>query len=418
MVCCAASRPGAWQSAADAVPDTAAGALAPARRRRWAWAAGVGLLMLARTPWAATACTVPWPAWDTFKQQLISQDGRVIDPASPRKHTTSEGQAYALFFALVANDRPAFDRLLRWTEDNLAAGDLGSRLPAWQWGRRDDGSWQVVDANAASDADLWMAYTLAEAGRLWQGRRYTALGALLTERIVRDEVRTLPGLGPTLLPGPVGFGPDTEGDQVRARLNPSYSPPPLLQWFASRHGGVWSDVQRSAMRLLEASAPRGFAADWMAYEGNARQGTARLLLPDAAEVRNGSYDAIRVYLWAGMIPKADPAQAPLLTRLMPMAEEVERSGVPPENVDPRDATIRNAGPAGFSAALLPFLAAAQRPAALERQRLRAQPRDNAYYEQALALFGWGHLEARYRFERDGTLVPAWTTCTPLPSPSR
>ena len=31
----------------------------------------------------------------------------------------------------------------------------------------------------ASDADLWIAYTLLEAGRLWKERRYTALGTLI-----------------------------------------------------------------------------------------------------------------------------------------------------------------------------------------------------------------------------------------------
>jgi endoglucanase len=412
MASCAASRRGGSQCAADAVLRRAG--------RAWA-AAGLGLLMgfMPPQPAAAQPCTAPgWPAWEVFKRQFVSGDGRVIDPSSPRQHTTSEGQAYGLFFALVANDRPAFDRLLRWTEDNLAAGDLASRLPAWQWGRRDDGTWQVLDANAASDADLWMAYALGEAGRLWQHRRYAALATLLTARIAHDEVRPLPGLGPVLLPGPVGFGPDAEGPRVRARLNASYLPPSLLQWFASRHGGLWHDVRQSALRVIDASAPKGFAADWVAYEGDATRQAGEFRLPDEAEVRTGSYDAIRVYLWVGVTSPADPARAALLQRLAPMAAQVERAGVPPEHVDPRELTVRGDGPAGFSAALLPFLAAAQRPAALEHQRQRTQPRDNAYYEQALALFGLGHHEARYRFERDGTLLPAWTTCTTPPSPSR
>src|SRR5207253_9506464 len=105
-----------------------------------------------------------------------------------------------------------------WTENNLAQGDLTAHLPAWIWGKRDDGSWGVIDTNPAADADLWIAYTLLEAGRLWQERRYTALGSVIAARIVRDETATLPGLGRTVLPGPVGF-------RLRAdawRLNPSY----------------------------------------------------------------------------------------------------------------------------------------------------------------------------------------------------
>ena len=42
--------------------------------------------------------------------------------------TTSEGQSYALFFALAANDREAFDKILLWTENNLADGSLKALL--------------------------------------------------------------------------------------------------------------------------------------------------------------------------------------------------------------------------------------------------------------------------------------------------
>ncbi|VFS42234.1 endoglucanase [Enterobacter cancerogenus] len=68
-------------------------------------------MMLAVTDLRA-ACT--WPAWEQFKQDYMSEGGRVIDPSDARKITTSEGQSYGLFFALVANDRKAFDQLLSW----------------------------------------------------------------------------------------------------------------------------------------------------------------------------------------------------------------------------------------------------------------------------------------------------------------
>ncbi|VFT66843.1 endo-1,4-D-glucanase [Escherichia coli] len=41
------------------------------------------------------ACT--WPAWEQFKKDYISQEGRVIDPSDARKITTSEGQSYGMF---------------------------------------------------------------------------------------------------------------------------------------------------------------------------------------------------------------------------------------------------------------------------------------------------------------------------------
>lgn len=395
---------------------------ARAQLGRLAAGAAVAVLMkLSPAQAAAPVCPVPWPAWETFKQQFVSADGRVIDPSTPRHHTTSEGQAYALFFALVANDRAAFDRLLRWTEDNLAAGDLGGRLPAWQWGRHDDATWRVLDPNAAADADLWLAYTLGEAAQLWGERRHRALASLLAARIVREEVRALPGYGAVLLPGPQGFGPEPRDGRLHARLNASYLPLPLLRRFAVRLGGIWDEVLRTSLQIIEASAPLGYAADWLRYESDPAQRTGALRLPDDAAQRSGSYDAIRVYLWLGISSSQDPAQAALLARLRPMADWIERHGAPPEAVDPRDGQAHGEGPSGFSAATLPFLAASRRSAALQQQqqRLRRQPpRDMAYYEQALALFGQGFQDERYRFERDGTLLPAWTTCTTPPSLSR
>ena len=136
-------------------------------------------------PTAAGGGRTAWPAWDAFKAQIINEGGRVVSDDDGGGQTYSEGQSYALFFALVANDRPMFDKLLRWTENNLCEGDMTARLPAWLWGRRPDGSWGVIDSNAASDADLWIAYALGEAGRLWNERSYRALSALLAARVLR-----------------------------------------------------------------------------------------------------------------------------------------------------------------------------------------------------------------------------------------
>ena len=49
------------------------------------------------------ATSSEWPLWDTYVSAFVSPDGRVVDPMFD-DHSTSEGQAYALFFALV-NDK-------------------------------------------------------------------------------------------------------------------------------------------------------------------------------------------------------------------------------------------------------------------------------------------------------------------------
>lgn len=113
--------------------------------------------------------------WKSYNARFMDNQVRVIDH-SEGERTTSEGQAYAMFFSLVANDQARFDGLLHWTEQNLAEGDLSTHLPAWLWGRKSNNEWGVVDSNSASDADLWMAYTLLEAGKAWNDARYTKLG--------------------------------------------------------------------------------------------------------------------------------------------------------------------------------------------------------------------------------------------------
>src|SRR5699024_4833853 len=117
---------------------------------------------------AIAACekSTGWPEWQAFRRDLIRPEGRVVDLSDSRHITTSEGQSYALFFALVDNDPVLFRQLLRWTERNLSEGDLTAKLPAWLWGRDTSGNWGVLDDNTASDSNLWIAYSLLEAGRL------------------------------------------------------------------------------------------------------------------------------------------------------------------------------------------------------------------------------------------------------------
>jgi endoglucanase len=118
--------------------------------------------------------------WKNYAAGFMDNQVRVIDHDA-NDRTTSEGQAYAMFFALVANDGARFDGLLHWTEVNLASGDLASHLPAWSWGKAPNGKWGVLDVNSASDADVWMAYTLLEAGVAWKEAHYTWLGCACQE---------------------------------------------------------------------------------------------------------------------------------------------------------------------------------------------------------------------------------------------
>lgn len=348
-----------------------------------------------------------WPAWQRFKLLYLSPDGRVIDASTEGQITTSEGQSYALFFALVANDRAAFDSILRWTNNNLAAGDLTTSLPAWKWGRATDGSWRVLDLNAAADADLWMAYSLGEAGRLWNNIVYSRLGAEIARNILRQEVATVRGLGTVLLPGPRGFI-----TKESWRFNPSYSPLSVIRGLARQtKEPLWNDIAQSSEQIIVGSAPKGFAADWIEYtrEGFTADRTSRGI---------GSYDAIRVYLWAGMLPASDPAREKLATALKPMLTSVAKRAAPIESVDIQTLEMRGDGSPGFSAALLPMLANAHMSSVLQIHRQRASDHalqnNQSYYSDVLTLFGLGWLEQRYWFNRLGLLSVRWTPACDRP----
>lgn len=373
-----------------------------APRRRLLRAMLLALLPMSGAAEASAAACPNWAHWEAFQKNFINDSGRVTDPGDGQ--TTSEGQSYALFFALVANDRKAFANMLDWTENNLAAGDLSARLPAWQWGKKADGTWGVIDDNSASDSDLWIAYSLAEAARLWKIPKYAALGQLLAERILREETLPLKGLGRSLLPGPRGFVPQSGV----ARLNPSYVPIQLMRRMAALYpDSQWKGMASAAIELLTRSAPKGFAPDWILFK---EDGGFQV---DADSKGVGAYNAIRVYLWAGMLAADDPVRPVLLKTFAPMARHLEQHGTPPRDIDTRQGVASGAASAGFSAALLPFLAAGKNHAALRLQRLRveAKPvseRSDNYYDQVLTLFGMGHVEGRFHFGRDGSLFPRWT----------
>jgi endo-1,4-beta-D-glucanase Y len=369
---------------------------------------------------SALASRCAWPDWESFKQSTLSDDGRVIDHSTPQQATVSEGQAYALFFALVANDRPTFDRVLNWTQNNLAQGDLTTHLPAWIWGRleaKDMASdsksqtptWGVIDSNPASDADLWMAYTLLEAGRLWHERSYTAIGTVLARTILAKETVVLPGLGRTLLPGPVGFHPHEDV----WRLNPSYVPLQVMRQLvvALPQQGEWTPVYDSSVKLITDTAPHGFSPDWVTY----RRGQG--FQSDEASKAESAYNAIRVYLWAGMLAVDAPSRAAVLATFRPMLDFVSAHGFPPERVDTQTGVVgSHAGNAGFSAAVAPYLAALGHDdltqAQVQRTRSLGHEAPLGYYSQVLALFGLGYLDGLYRFDANGTVVPAWTSTCP------
>lgn len=340
----------------------------------------------------------PWTDWQAFQRDLIRPEGRVVDVSDKRDITTSEGQSYALFFALLDNDPVLFRRLLRWTERHLAHGDLTARLPAWLWGRTPDGDWGVLDDNTASDSNLWIAYSLLEAGRLWRERSYTVLGSLMLQRIAKEEVRRVPRFGLALMPGKRGFGSETD-----VRLNPSYVPPQLLaRAHQAQPDSLWAELLDNSIDFLIATSPLGLAPDWVDLQGGDVE-------PTQAS-RTGSYNAIRVYLWVGMLHPEAPGADRLVPHFRQAGRYLDVQGLPAEHINIFDGSAASQGPIGFSAALLPLFG--DSPFG-ERQRVRLTSdaiQRAGYYSRVLSLFGTAWDQQRYVFDARGRVRPAWRVC--------
>ncbi len=355
-----------------------------------------------------------WPLWSAYVGKFVEADGRVVDHFA--QHSTSEGQAYGMFHALVARDAKRFAKILAWAEKHLAKGDLGAHLPAWKWALR-DGKGVIIDPNAASDADLIMAYVLVHAAVVFDEIRYAELGGKLLALIAAREVKQLPGLGPMLMPGPHGF--DTTPGFLR--VNPSYQPIPLLRWAARIDpAGPWAGIVETSVKLAEDATPERFYPDWAAYSE-----VARRFVSDPINGGLGSYDAIRAYLWPALMVPDDPMRGRLLARGSRLLEVVRSKGFVPEKVDafdPGKNVQLAAGPVGFqvvgqvfalalgdtavAAALGEKVAAAQQVG--PHGGLYGEP--PFYYDHNLLLFAQGFIEGRFRFTLNGSLELGGARC--------
>jgi endo-1,4-beta-D-glucanase Y len=351
--------------------------------------------LVARALWVST--------WHAYRHAFIDTQGRVIDYSADAGFTTSEGQAYALFFSLVADDRPLFRRLLAWTDTNLADGRLGDSLPSWKWGQ-ENGSWGIIGRNSASDADSWTAYALLEAARIWGDHNLGSLGHSLAMRIINDESVTIDGFGRVLIPGLTKFP-----REAPVLVNPSYTPLFLVNGIANLTGDPrWGAIAAAQPKLIDLVTSHGFAPDWAWVPFKPHSLPAHL-----PQTGTSSFDAIRCYLWAGLNAPDTPGAANELALLSGMADYLGAHAAPPQSVEVSTGTAHDSGSIGFSGALLPYLRRLKKTRILQQQLLRVlaarqptglfgQPAE--YYPSNLILFGLGGLTDAIRFTRAGMLA--------------
>lgn len=198
--------------------------------------------------------------WQGYRQRFIDADGRVFRPHN-RGDTVSEGQAYALLIASLLDDRPTFDRVMRWTHTHLSRQrHAGDHLLAWHWqpGRG------VVDWNSASDADIDYALALIIAAHRWHDLRYAPAAQPILNDLLSLNTKVVDGRR-YLLPGNWGQGND------RTIINPSYlSPAHFRVFFACTGDARWNDLIDSSYRLIDTASRRlaglsgvGLMPDWL-----------------------------------------------------------------------------------------------------------------------------------------------------------
>lgn len=258
------------------------------------WLAALGILVAAGVlvvflPDFLDPYRLPRGDWRVFQKNFVASDGRVIDTGNGNI-SHSEGQGYAMLFALAYRDRAAFERIWTWTRNNLQTRP-DDKLISWLWKPDGQGGGTVSDPNNASDGDILVAWALLRANQLWQDFSHQQAALQILADLARLDVieqndRTL------LLPGTDGF---VKEDAVT--LNPSYSIFPALAEFANQAPtGPWKKLEQSGSALVEQArfGEWQLTSDWL----RDTDGTLSVS-PDFPPVFG--YNAVRVPLHIGWL---------------------------------------------------------------------------------------------------------------------
>lgn len=228
--------------------------------------------------------------WQDYKARFVTTQGRVIDTGNGMI-SHSEGQGYAMLFAVAANDRETFDRIWGWTRANLMVRD--DQLMAWRWepGQRP----AVADMNNATDGDILVAWALTEAAELWAELSYRVAARRIAVEIGRKTVLFKSPMGSLLMPAVSGFSAQERTDGPVINLSYYIFPAfPRLKIVAPEYD--WSGIVQTGLDLVKASSGGKLPSDWMSVR-------EKQVAPADGFPPHFSYNAIRIPLylaWAGI----------------------------------------------------------------------------------------------------------------------
>lgn len=236
----------------------------------------------------------------SFLDDWVDDDGRVVR-RDQGGDTVSEGQAYGLLAAVVADDESAFGAIWRWTEDELMRDD---GLLAWRWA---DGA--VVDDEPASDAELDAARALVLAGERFGRDDLDADGVALADGIL-DRLTIQTALGRVMLPGLWA------ADRDAVPYNPSYASPAAFAVLGERTGDPrWTELAAGSDAATTALlAAADLPPDWAQIQPDGTISPLPGPLGEGPEVQYG-FDAQRVML--RYAEACDPQQRAIVGAALP-----------------------------------------------------------------------------------------------------
>jgi endoglucanase len=220
-------------------------------------------------------------AADAFLARYVTDDGRVLRH-DQGDDIVSEGQAYGMLIAEIANRPDTVRRIWSWTDAHLRGSDglLMSHM---------SGAGVVQDPHSAADADTLAAYALLRYTGRDEGNLHDA-GHHLAAAVLAGESTSVGG-SPVLVAGPWA------NEMSPPVVNPSYWMPGVFAALARLTGDErWRQTASTAVRLLADLTHNGrlLPPDW------ANIGAERLSAipaPDgSAPIRYG-LDAARLPIW-------------------------------------------------------------------------------------------------------------------------
>ncbi len=232
-------------------------------------------------------------SWDSYKAQFIQSDGRSIDPAQ-QNSTTSEAQGYALLRAVWVDDKPTFDRVYRFTLNNMKRPQ--DNLFGWRYGQLPNGKYGFLPGggnNSAADADSDIAFSLLLASKRWNDTTYESHALPLIKDLWRYETASASGGKRYLIAG------NWAQNQQKLVVNVSYFAPYEWRAFAMvDRQNNWSSLIDPAYTLLSVAGTEpldkakgvGLPPDWLAIDRQNGQVTATHI---ANLTTNYSFDAMR-----------------------------------------------------------------------------------------------------------------------------